>query len=47
MRIALRADAFACWDVEKRAFVTERGPVRILVARSSADVTLERTIQVP
>jgi beta-glucosidase len=46
VRINLRPDAFAYWDVGKRAFVTERGPVKILIARSSADVTLERTIQV-
>lgn len=44
VRIALRPDAFAFWDVGKHAFVTERGSVSLLVARSSADVTLRQAI---
>ena len=35
----------AWWDAERHRFVTEPGPVRILVGPSSADARLETTIQ--
>jgi len=44
--IPLKAQTFAYWNEAKNGFEVEEEPIRILVGSSSADVKLERTIEV-
>lgn len=39
--LCLKAENMAYWDAEKDAFVTEEGPVNLLVGSSSADIKLK------
>lgn len=42
----LSADRFAYWDVSANAFKLEKGRVQILIGASSADIKLNKTVQV-
>jgi beta-glucosidase len=46
VKFPLNAAALAYWDVGKQSFVVEPGHVKIMVGSSSADVRLEKTIEV-
>ena len=42
----LKASQLAYWNVQRKAFEVERVPVKLMVAASSADIKLERTLPV-
>jgi len=44
--IPLQAQALAYWDMARERWVTEAGPVGLMVGGSSADVRLEKTVAV-
>jgi beta-glucosidase len=44
--IPLKAEDLAWWDESLHSFVTEPGTLRILVGASSADIRLEKNLQV-
>ncbi len=44
--ISLKAETLAYWDANKYRFVVEEGKIRIMVGSSSADIKLEKTMEV-
>jgi len=44
--IALKAEDLAYWNVEKHAFIVEKGKVKIMVGSSSEDIRLSSTFRV-
>jgi beta-glucosidase len=46
VRLALKGTDLTCWDAGKQSFVVEPGRLSIMLGTSSADVRLERTIEV-
>jgi len=47
VRLPLKGSDLSYWDAGKQSFVVESGSVGIMVGASSADVRLEKTIEVP
>jgi beta-glucosidase len=46
VQIPLKAESLAYWDVDKHGFVVEKGKIKIMVGGSSADVKLEKTVDI-
>jgi hypothetical protein len=46
VRLPLKGTDLTYWDAEKRSFVVEPGSVSVALGASSADVRLEKTIEV-
>jgi beta-glucosidase len=46
VQIPLKAEALAYWDEGQNRFVVEEEPVKIMLGTSSADVRVEKTIDV-
>ncbi|HET8657163.1 MAG TPA: fibronectin type III-like domain-contianing protein, partial [Longimicrobiaceae bacterium] len=46
VRLALPASELAYWDEGRKGWVVEREPVQLRVGASSADIRLEKTVQV-
>jgi beta-glucosidase len=46
VRLPLTAASLAYWNVQKHGWEVEREPVKILIGKSSADLPLEKTIEV-
>jgi len=46
VRLPLKGADLTYWDAAKQSFVVEPGSVRIMLGASSADVRLEKTIDV-
>ncbi len=44
VQIPLRLETLAYWDENQNGWALERGPVKIMIGRSSADIQLSRTI---
>jgi beta-glucosidase len=46
VRLTLAAASLAYWNAQKHGWEVEREPVRILIGKSSADLPLEKTVEV-
>ncbi len=46
VQMPLKAESLAYWDKEKHAFIVEKGKIKIMLGSSSADVKLEKTVDV-
>ena len=46
VRLPLKGTDLTYWDADKHSFVVEPGSVSIMLGASSADVRLEKTIEV-
>ena len=45
--IPLKAEDLAYWNVEKHAFIVEKGNVKLMVGSSSEDIRLKQTLRTP
>jgi beta-glucosidase len=45
VKIVLPASSLAYWDVAKKSFVVEKGPVQVMVGSSSADIKGEKVVE--
>jgi beta-glucosidase len=46
VQIPLKAESLAYWDTDTQKFVVEKDKIKILVGPSSADIKLEKTVDV-
>jgi beta-glucosidase len=46
VEIPLKAEDLAYWNVEKHAFIVEKGNVKLMVGSSSADIKLTKILSI-
>ena len=46
VEISLKAEDLAYWNVERHAFIVEKGTVKLMAGSSSADIKLTKLVDV-